>query len=288
MKPGFWHLPALGLLLLATCAPRAFAAPEAVPAPERAKRPNIVFIMTDDHAWQSISAYGSRLNETPNIDRIAAEGMRFDRAYVTDAICAPSRAVILTGKHSHLNGVRNNVNVFDGSQQTVQSLLQAAGYRTALIGKWHLKSEPTGFDYWRVLPDQGQYYQPDFRTPEGIVRLDGYVTDVITDLAIDWIRQNRDPERPFLLMYQHKAPHREWLPPPRHLTDFKDAPIPEPATLFDDYAGRGSAAAAAEMRIADHMGYTNDMKLEPGLVKELGYDDFLDWYEGRTSPSRSA
>lgn len=279
LRPRSMHLPVLALLL-AACAPRAFAAAEAAPATTAAKRPNIVFIMTDDHAWQSISAYGSRLNETPNIDRIAAEGMRFDRAYVTDAICAPSRAVILTGKHSHLNGVRNNVNVFDGSQQTVQSLLHAAGYRTALIGKWHLKSDPTGFDYWRVLPDQGQYYQPDFRTPDGTVRLDGYVTDIITDLAIDWIRQNRDPERPFLLMYQHKAPHREWLPSPEHLTDFKDAPLPEPATLFDDYAGRGSAAAAAEMRIADHMGFTNDMKLEPELVKELGYHDFLGWYEG--------
>src|SRR5690606_22838917 len=198
------------------------------------------------------------------------------------------RAVILTGKHSHLNGVRNNVNVFDGSQPTLQSLLRGAGYQTALIGKWHLKSEPTGFDYWRALPDQGQYYQPDFRTPEGLVRLDGYVTDVITDLAIDWLAENRDPGRPFLLLYQHKAPHREFLPGPRHLRDFKDRPVPEPATLFDDYAGRGSAAAAAEMRIGDHMGWANDMKLEPDLVRELGHDEFLDWYEGayRTEQER--
>lgn len=268
------------LLLLGACARVPSETPPEAAARKAPERPNIVFIMTDDHAWQSIGAYGSRINETPNIDRIAAEGMRFDRAFVTNAICAPSRAVILTGKHSHLNGVRNNVNVFDGSQPTLQALLRGAGYQTALIGKWHLKSEPTGFDYWRVLPDQGQYYQPDFRTPDGLVRLDGYVTDVITDLAIDWLAENRNPERPFLLLYQHKAPHREFLPGPEHLRDFKDAPIPEPATLFDDYAGRGSAASAAEMRIGDHMGFTNDMKLEPELVRELGHDEFLDWYEG--------
>jgi arylsulfatase A-like enzyme len=242
------------------------------------QRPNIVFIMTDDHAFQAIGAYGSVLNETPNIDRLAQEGMRFDRAYVSNSICSPSRAVILTGKHSHLNGVRDNKNVFDGSQQTFPKLLQQAGYQTAMIGKWHLKSEPTGFDYWRVLPGQGHYYQPDFRTPEGTVTLQGYVTDLITDLSIEWLENTRDPNKPFLLMHQHKAPHRQWLPSPDHLGAFMDQPLPEPETLFDDYRGRGSAAAGAEMRIADHMGLTNDNKIDPQTALALGHEDFLEWY----------
>jgi arylsulfatase A-like enzyme len=241
--------------------------------------PNIIFIMSDDHAYQAIGAYGSVLNETPNIDRLASEGMRFDRAFVTNSICSPSRAVILTGKHSHLNGVRNNDNVFDGTQQTFPKLLRDAGYQTAMIGKWHLKSEPTGFDYWRVLPDQGFYYQPEFRTPEGVVTMEGYVTDLITDMAIGWLDEARDPSQPFMLMYQHKAPHREWLPAPNHLRDFTDRSLPEPETLFDDYEGRGAAAAAAEMRLADHMSLTADVKLEPERVEELGYEEFFDWYK---------
>ena len=242
-------------------------------------RPNIIFIMTDDHAFQAIGAYGSTLNETPNIDRIAEAGMRFDRAYVTNSICSPSRAVILTGKHSHFNGVRNNRNIFDGSQQTFPKLLQANGYQTAIVGKWHLKSDPTGFDFWRVLPGQGYYYKPEFRTPEGTVTLQGYVTDLITDMAIDWLETGRDKEKPFLLMYQHKAPHREWMPAERHLNDFKDTLFVEPESLLDDYNSRGTAARSAEMRISDHMGYTNDGKLSPELAKSLGYMDFLAWYE---------
>ena len=250
-------------------------------------RPNIIFIMSDDHAYQAIGAYGSVLNETPNIDRIAAEGMRFDRSYVSNSICSPARAVVLTGKHSHVNGVRDNRGVFDGSQQTFPKILQQAGYQTAVIGKWHLKSEPTGFDYWRVLPGQGFYYQPEFRTPEGTETLQGYVTDLVTDMAIDWLDQARDQDKPFLMMFGHKAPHREWLPAQNHLNDFKDAPLPEPATLFDDYAGRGTAAATAEMRISDHMGFTNDGKLDPELVKSLGYEDFMDWYERNYRKSRA-
>ena len=249
-------------------------------------RPNIVFIMTDDHAYQAVSAYGSILNKTPNIDRIAEEGMRFDRAYVTNSICSPSRAVILTGKHSHLNGVRDNIGAFDGSQQTLPKILQSAGYQTAMIGKWHLKSEPTGFDYWRVLPGQGHYYQPDFRMPGGEVRLQGYVTDVITDLALDWLSEGRDPEKPFLLMYQHKAPHREWLPSQDHMDTFMDAPLPEPETLFDDYAGRGRAAAEAEMRISDHMGLSNDNKVPPEQVEAMGHEEFQDWYASNYRFSR--
>jgi len=213
------------------------------------KRPNIIFIMADDHAYQAISAYGSDLIQTPNIDRLADEGMRFDRAFVTNSICAPSRAVILTGKFSHLNGLRDNIAIFDSTLQTYPKLLQHAGYETAVIGKWHLKSQPTGFDYWRVLRDQGDYYQPVFRTPEGYVVKEGYVTDVITKMAVNWIKNRPDKEKPFLLLCQHKAPHREWLPAQRHLTDFMTWNLPEPATLHDDYSGRGRAAREAEMRI---------------------------------------
>jgi arylsulfatase A-like enzyme len=272
-------LAILALVLAACGGETAVEEGAAPPSAGAGGRPNIIFIMSDDHAFQAIGAYGSVLNETPNIDRLADEGMRFDRAFVSNSICSPSRAVILTGKHSHLNGVRNNIGVFDNQQQTFPKILRQAGYQTAMIGKWHLKSDPTGFDYWRVLPGQGFYYQPEFRTPEGTVTLQGYVTDLITDMAIEWLDSGRDPAQPFMLMYQHKAPHREWLPSQDHLRDFKGAPLPEPATLFDDYAGRGTAAAVAEMRIAHHMGFTNDGKIEPDLVEALGYEDFLAWYE---------
>ena len=183
------------------------------------EKPNIVFIFTDDHAYQAISAYGSMINHTPHLDRIAREGMRFDRALVTNSICAPSRAVILTGKYSHLNGVLDNRLRFDGSQPTFPKLLQAAGYQTAIFGKWHLKTAPTGFDAWEVLPGQGDYYNPDMRVgPDDTRRRhEGYVTDIITDLSLEWLKQRRDPGKPFVLMTQHKAPHRNWMPSPEHL-----------------------------------------------------------------------
>ncbi|MCP5116050.1 MAG: sulfatase-like hydrolase/transferase, partial [bacterium] len=175
-----------------------------------AERPNILFIFSDDHAFQAISAYGSEINHTPNIDRLAREGMLFRSAMVTNSICAPSRAVILTGKYSHLNGLLDNRMRFDGSQQTFPKLLRGAGYQTAIFGKWHLKTEPTGFDAWEVLPGQGHYYNPDFRTPGGNRRHEGYVTDIITDLTLDWLKDKRDPNKPFMVMSQHKAPHRNW------------------------------------------------------------------------------
>lgn len=240
--------------------------------------PNIVFIMSDDHAFQAISAYGSELINTPNIDRLATEGMRFDRAFVTNSICSPSRAVIITGKHSHLNGLRDNIQVFDSSQQTLPKLMQKAGYETAMVGKWHLKSTPTGFDYWKVLPGQGNYYQPEFKTANGTVRESGYVTDVITDIALDWLQNRRSKEKPFMLMYQHKAPHREWWPSQENLNEIGKVKYPEPATLFDDYKNRGRAAAEAEMRISDHMGLTNDNKIKPGIASSLGFKDFIPWY----------
>ena len=209
---------------------------------EVSEKLNIVFIFSDDHAYQAISAYGSKINKTPNIDRLASEGMRFDRAMVTNSICAPSRAVILTGKYSHLNGLRDNAVTFDGSQQTFPKLLKQAGYQTAIVGKWHLKSHPTGFDYWQVLPGQGAYYNPDMIDNGTDVQHTGYTTDIITDLGLDWMKTKRDASKPFLLMLQHKAPHREWQPGPDHLTMYDDVEIAEPETLFDDYANRTSPA----------------------------------------------
>ena len=224
--------------------------------------PNIVFIMADDHAWQAISAYGSNRNVTPHIDRLATEGVRFDRAFVTNSICAPSRAVILTGLHSHLNGVRTNAEVFDGAQTTFPKLLNGAGYSTAMIGKWHLKSRPTGFDHYEVLIGQGPYYNPPMLRDGEQVEHRGYTTEIITDLAIDWLREGRDPGKPFLMMVQHKAPHRNWMPSPAHLHDFDGADLPEPATLFDDYADNASPARAQEMTIARHLS-PHDLKLVP-------------------------
>ena len=239
---------------------------KAFAANETGARPNILFIFTDDHARQAISAYGGRLAKvapTPNIDRIAKEGMLFSRCCVTNSICAPSRAVILTGKHSHLNGVINNAVRFDGSQQTFPKLLQKEGYQTAIVGKWHLKSEPTGFDYWEVLQGQGHYYNPDFRTPGGKINVIGYATDVITDKALDWLRNKRDKDKPFMMMLQHKAPHREWSPGPKHLNLFDDVTIPEPETLFDDYEGRGTAAKKQDMTISKTMLLATDLKVTP-------------------------
>lgn len=243
------------------------------------ERPNIVFVMTDDHAFQAISAYDTTLMKTPNIDRIAANGMRFDKAYVTNSICAPSRAVLLTGLFSHLNGVRDNVDTFNSSQETFPKILQRHGYQTAIVGKWHLKARPTGFDYWNVLPDQGQYYHPEFRTPDGVVKRTGYVSDVVTDLAIGFIDSVRNEDQPFMLMYHHKAPHREWWPALEDIKEFTSREIPVPESFFDDYEGRGRAAKETEMRIADHMGWSSDHKIHPEIVEEKGYKEFMKWYK---------
>jgi arylsulfatase A-like enzyme len=234
-------------------------------AEDAAAPPNIIFIMSDDHAEQAISAYGSELVETPNIDRIAREGVLFRNAFVTNSICAPSRAVFLTGKYSHRNGLRDNRDEFDGSQLTFPKLLQQAGYQTAIVGKWHLKTAPTGFDHWKVLIGQGEYYSPVFLENGREVRQDGYVTDLITDSALEYL-ERRDRSRPFLLVYNHKAPHRNWMPAIRHLDTYEDRDIPFPQTFWDDYEGR-PAAKGADMRIAD-MFLSMDMKLQERFYGE--------------------
>ena len=193
------------------------------PAPvNAADRPNIVFIFTDDHCEQALSAYDPARITTPNMDRIASEGMRFNRCYVTNSICGPSRAVIQTGKYSHLNGFLNNGNKFNGDQQTFPKLLKAAGYQTAVIGKWHLASTPQGYDYYDVLKGQGPYYNPPMITAgddgQPVTKPHtGYTTDIITDKALAWLKEARDPNKPFMVMYQHKAPHRNWMPAPKYL-----------------------------------------------------------------------
>jgi arylsulfatase A-like enzyme len=252
--------------------------------------PNIVFIFSDDHAYQAISAYGDPrgLIETPHIDRLAREGMRFDRCLVPNSICGPSRATVLTGKYSHLNGFYNNSNCrFDGGQTTFPKLLQAAGYQTAMIGKWHLGSDPTGFDHWQILPGQGDYYHPQMIRDGKPIEEPGYVTDVITDRSLEWLAQ-RDPQRPFLLMMQHKAPHREWEPPLRLLGHDHDRKYPEPPTLVDDFSGRGIAERDQQMMIDSSM---NPVDLKLVAPKRLTAEERKVWdayYEPRNAAFRAA
>lgn len=228
-------------------------------------KPNILFVFTDDHAPHAIGAYDGWLksvNPTPVIDKLAQEGMVFINSFCTNSICGPSRAVIQTGKHSHKNGFMNNGNTFDWNQQTFPKLLQKAGYQTAIYGKSHLKGKPLGYDDWAVLPGQGLYYNPDMIFPDGKKQINGYCTDVVTDLAVEWLHEKRSDEKPFMLMVQHKAPHRNWMPALRHLPLYDDIEIPEPPTLFDDWKDNVPAARFQELEIDRHM--------------DLNYDLFLD------------
>jgi arylsulfatase A-like enzyme len=225
------------------------------------QKPNILFIMSDDHAYQAISAYGHGLNETPNIDRLANEGAIFTRATVTNSICAPSRAVLLTGKHSFVNGKVDNVQPFDWEQDNFPKLLQANGYQTAMIGKIHLAGLPTGFDFSMVLPGQGHYYNPDFLENGEKQRFEGYCTEIITETMLDWLKNKRDPNKPFCALYHQKAPHRNWKPAPKYLTLYDDRTFDPPANYFDDYEGRGTAAKTQEMEIDGHAKWGTDFKM---------------------------
>lgn len=236
------------------------------------ERPNIIFIMSDDHAYQAISAYDDTLIETPNIDRLAQEGMLFTNACVANSICAPSRATILTGKHSHINGKIDNRFPFDTNQVTFPQIFQEHGYKTAMFGKLHFGNNPKGVDDFMILPGQGRYINPMFLTPHGDTLIEGYATDVITDLSLDWLRNNGESDDPFMMMYLHKAPHRPWWPRPDKFREFAAKTFPEPETLFDDYKGRGSAARSAEMNILKHMMYSHDSKIRPELIAEMGAD----------------
>ncbi|NQU87446.1 MAG: sulfatase-like hydrolase/transferase, partial [Mariniphaga sp.] len=225
------------------------------------KKPNILFIMSDDHAYQAISAYGFGLNETPNIDRLASEGAIFTRACVTNSICAPSRAVLLTGKHSFINGKVDNVQPFNWDQDNFPKLMQANGYQTAMIGKIHLDGLPQGFDFSMVLPGQGQYYNPAFLINGERKRFEGYCTEIITETTLDWLKNKRNPEKPFCVLYHQKAPHRNWLPAPKYVNLYDDRTFDPPANYFDDYEGMGTAAKEQEMQIDGHARWGHDFKL---------------------------
>lgn len=252
---------------------------------QKDKQYNILYIMADDHAYQAISAYGHGLNETPNIDRLAQEGIIFDNAFCTNSICAPSRAVVLTGKFSHMNGHLDNGATFDGSQVTVPKLMREAGYQTAMVGKWHLKSDPTGFDFWKVLVGQGPYYNPDLKDSTGTHRVNGYTTTVITDEAIEWL-DSRDPEKPFYLMVHHKAPHRNWMPEPKYF-NFEEKTFPVPDTYFDDYSNRGRAAKEQEMSVIVDMMIGYDLKaINPDTTVNQQGDNWIKGMLSRLTPEQ--
>ncbi len=246
---------------------------------EAKKTYNIVYIMTDDHTAQMMSCYDMRYMETPNLDRIAADGVRFTNSFVANSLSGPSRACMITGKHSCGNKFYDNTTcVFDSAQQTFPKLLQKAGYQTALIGKWHLESLPTGFDYWEILPGQGDYYNPDFITQNNdTIQKHGYITNLITDDAIDWLENKRDKDKPFCLMIHHKAIHRNWMADTCNLALYEDKTFPLPETFFDDYEGR-PAAAAQEMSIVKDMDMIYDLKMlrpdKDSRLKTL-YESFL-------------
>jgi arylsulfatase A-like enzyme len=258
----FFSRAAAGVVILPWLLMLAAATTTTAVAAQPAARPNIVFIFSDDHAPHAIGAYNGWLksvNPTPNIDALAASGMLFRNSFCTNSICGPSRAVIQTGKHSHKNGFMNNGNSFDWNQQTFPKLLQQAGYTTALYGKSHLQGKPQGYDDWKVLPGQGLYYNPDLITPEGRVRVEGHCTDVVTDLAVEWLKEGRDGSKPFMLMVQHKAPHRNWMPALRHLSLYDDMQMPEPNTLFDKWHDNAPPARFQELEIDRHMHLNFDL-----------------------------
>ena len=240
-------------------------------------KPNILFIMSDDHASHAMSCYGSRINQTPNLDRIAREGMRFDNCFCTNSLCEPSRAGILTGTYNHVNGVTTIGAHLDNRLENVAKILQRDGYQTAIVGKWHLGQGtdhwPTGFDYWNILQGQGPYFDPEMVRNGEKVQYSGYTTDLITDLSLDWLK-GRDRERPFFLMYHHKAPHRHWEPDDKHAQLYEDVDIPEPRTFDDDYSNRAHAAGEARMRVADDL---NELDLKQPVPEGLNAAEEKSW-----------
>lgn len=254
---------------------------------EESNKPlNIVYIMTDDHTAQMMSCYDTRYAQTPNLDRIAEGGVKFTNSFVANSLSGPSRACMLTGKHSHKNGFTDNTQTFDGNQQTMPKLLQKAGYQTAMIGKWHLESTPTGFDFWQVLPGQGDYYNPDFITPQGTVTIPGYVTNIITDLSLDWMENKREKDKPFCIFIHHKAIHRNWMADTPHLALFEDKTFELPDNFYDDYKGR-PAAATQEMSISKDMDIIYDLKmLSPD--KESPLKQLYEQFYGRMDATQRA
>lgn len=275
-------------LLLLACCLSVFLSVASSP-----QKNNIIWIFSDDHSYQTIGAYGGRLqflDPTPNLDKLAAEGMRFDRCYVENSICAPSRAALLTGKMSHMNGKFTNTvkHPFNHDQQQFQKILQQNGYETALIGKIHLDGKMQGFDYWEVLPGQGKYYDPEFITEDGETIYKGkYVTEVITDRALNWLKNGRSDDKPFLLMIHHKAPHRNWDPAEKYMDLYENIDIPEPDNLFDNYATKGEAARKQELDIATSMNMDRDLKAEGApYANDPRYKSRRDWLAANKPEAR--
>lgn len=277
MKTALFIYPLTGMAALTSLA--SYGSEKKVP-----NQYNIVYIMTDDHTAQMMSCYGSHVVETPNLDRIANDGVIFTNSFVANSLSGPSRACMLTGKHSHANGFTDNTTcVFDGSQQTMPKLLQRAGYQTAIIGKWHLISLPTGFDHWEIVPEQGDYYNPDFITMDNdTIRKEGYLTNLITDMSIDWMENQRDKEKPFCLFIHHKAIHRNWLPDLKDLPLYEDKTFPLPDNFYDDYKGR-PAAAAQQMSIFKDMDLIYDNKMNRA-DKTSPLKERYESYVGRLNP----
>ena len=282
----FLKLTAIGSLSL----PQVFSS---ISCRSKGSQPNIIFILSDDHACRAISSYDSRLMQTPNIDQLAAEGMRFDYSFATNSICAPSRASILTGLYSHKHGVIDNTIELKSQEGTFPVLFKKAGYQTSYIGKWHLKATPVGFDYFCILPGQGNYYNPDFIEKDRKYQEHGYVTDILTEKSLAWLK-NRDKKKPFLLFLGHKAPHRNWMPGPDFLHLFRDRDLPVPETYFDDYSTRCPAAKLQEMRIADNTYLAYDLKLYPLNNSELnehektGVEYWMSGYNRMTDEQKKA
>lgn len=285
-----------GVTVLSSVSPLLNSCSEPQKADDGQQPLNVVYIMCDDHSYQTISAYDGRFLDTPNIDRIGAEGVRFTNSFVANSLSGPSRACLLTGKHSHKNGFTNNEHgIFDGSQQTVQQLLRDAGYTTAMIGKWHLVSEPTGFDYWNILTGQGDYYNPIFIDNGERRVMPGYCTNVTTDLALEWLENGRDKSRPFCLFLHHKAPHRTWMPDLQDLDLYNDVTYPLPDNFYDDYEGR-VAAANQELSIIKDMNVVYDLKMadrdneihtpENPELESYGRGMYLQPEDGRFRPGR--